>query len=225
VFTCFLRISEQTAIIFLYSINWLVFVTETECVYCAVRTERLTVIHVTFHIELVRPRLRRLIAGLSPRRPRFDHMSVHVRCVMDKVALGRRFLRIFLFSLSVSLHKCLSICCSYQNERTKFGNVAKINYLSKIGDHYTNMHHDFFLPSDVQKIKKLTSGRKHTPSETDVLAKGFRDHTSSPRLWTCPIIITEALDTSKDDIQLTVIWPWLTVTWPWADRDLIVSWQ
>ena len=34
----FLWISEQTAIISLYNINWLVFITETECVYCAVRT-------------------------------------------------------------------------------------------------------------------------------------------------------------------------------------------
>ena len=35
---CFVWISEQTAIISLYSINWLVCITETECVYCAVRT-------------------------------------------------------------------------------------------------------------------------------------------------------------------------------------------
>ena len=35
---CFIWIWEQTAIISLYSINWLVFITETECVYCAVRT-------------------------------------------------------------------------------------------------------------------------------------------------------------------------------------------
>jgi len=38
VFMCFMWISEQTAIISLYSINWLVCVTETECVYCGVRT-------------------------------------------------------------------------------------------------------------------------------------------------------------------------------------------
>ena len=38
VFMCFVWIWEQTAIISLYSINWLVFITETECVYCAVRT-------------------------------------------------------------------------------------------------------------------------------------------------------------------------------------------
>jgi len=36
---CFVWISEQTAIISLYNINGLVFITETECVYCAVRAE------------------------------------------------------------------------------------------------------------------------------------------------------------------------------------------
>ena len=36
---CFVWVSEQTAIISLYSINWLVCITETESVYCAVRTE------------------------------------------------------------------------------------------------------------------------------------------------------------------------------------------
>ena len=34
----FMCIWEQTAIISLYSIDWLVFITETECVYCAVRS-------------------------------------------------------------------------------------------------------------------------------------------------------------------------------------------
>jgi hypothetical protein len=44
VFMCFVWISKQTAIISLYSINWLVFITETECVYCAVRTGYLSVL-------------------------------------------------------------------------------------------------------------------------------------------------------------------------------------
>ena len=38
VFMCFVWISEQTAIISLYNINWLVFITKLESVYCAVRT-------------------------------------------------------------------------------------------------------------------------------------------------------------------------------------------
>ena len=43
-------ISEQTAIISLYNINWLVCITETECVYCAVRTGCLYKIWVNFVI-------------------------------------------------------------------------------------------------------------------------------------------------------------------------------
>jgi hypothetical protein len=36
---CFVWISEQTAIISLYSINWLICIIETESVYCAARAE------------------------------------------------------------------------------------------------------------------------------------------------------------------------------------------
>jgi len=46
VFVCFVWIREQTAIISLYSINWPVCITETESVYCAVRTGSLYVIHI-----------------------------------------------------------------------------------------------------------------------------------------------------------------------------------
>jgi hypothetical protein len=48
VFMCFVWIWEQTAINSLYSINWLVCITQTECVYCAVRTEHLTFNNSTF---------------------------------------------------------------------------------------------------------------------------------------------------------------------------------
>ena len=46
--------------------------------------------------------LRRLFADLSPRRPGFDTRSVHVGFVVDRVALGRVFLRVFRFC-SVSI--------------------------------------------------------------------------------------------------------------------------
>jgi hypothetical protein len=48
VFMCFVWIAEQTAIISLYSINWLIFVTETDCVYCAVRIGSLYTASLTF---------------------------------------------------------------------------------------------------------------------------------------------------------------------------------
>ena len=40
-FMCFVRISEQTVTFALYCMNWLVFITEMESVYCAVRIESL----------------------------------------------------------------------------------------------------------------------------------------------------------------------------------------
>ena len=49
VFMCFVWTSEQTAIISLYSINWLVCITETEGVYCAVRTGSLYIILRSAH--------------------------------------------------------------------------------------------------------------------------------------------------------------------------------
>jgi hypothetical protein len=48
VFMCFVWIAEQTAIISLCSVNWLVFITEMGCVYCAVRTGYLNKIQVIF---------------------------------------------------------------------------------------------------------------------------------------------------------------------------------
>jgi hypothetical protein len=42
--------------------------------------------------------LRRLLAGLSPQRPRFDPRLVHVRLVVDEVALGQVPLSVFQFS-------------------------------------------------------------------------------------------------------------------------------
>ena len=52
VFMCFVWISEQTAIISLYNINWLVFINETECVYCAVRTGSSNVTQVKPYLQI-----------------------------------------------------------------------------------------------------------------------------------------------------------------------------
>ena len=54
VFMCFVWIWEQTAIISLYSINWLVCITETECVYCAVRTGCSIIIRVKMLIFVLK---------------------------------------------------------------------------------------------------------------------------------------------------------------------------
>ena len=51
----FVWISEQTAINSLHSINWLVCMTQTESVYCAVRTGCLTKIKVTLSLFFQTP--------------------------------------------------------------------------------------------------------------------------------------------------------------------------
>jgi len=53
-FMCFVWISEQTAIISLYSINWLLFIPETESVYCAVRTGYLTITQVNIILYMAK---------------------------------------------------------------------------------------------------------------------------------------------------------------------------
>jgi hypothetical protein len=57
VFVCFVWIWEQTAIISVFSIKRLVFITEAECVYCAERIEYLCIILLMYYIGFVEPRI------------------------------------------------------------------------------------------------------------------------------------------------------------------------
>ena len=90
--TCFMWISEQTGINSLDSINWLVFITEKKCVYCAVRTGYSYIIQVRFSLS------RRWVTGLPPRKLGFDPRLDYVRFVVDKVTLGRVSLQVIVFS-------------------------------------------------------------------------------------------------------------------------------
>jgi len=76
--------------------NWLIFRWKYTLFLCEVRPE--TIYHVDeicAHPQAV-PWLRRLRAGLSPRRLVFDASSVHVRFVIDKAALGQVSVRLYL---------------------------------------------------------------------------------------------------------------------------------
>ena len=52
VFVWFVWMSEQTAIISVYSINWFVIITETESFYCAVRTKCITMTQVYLSLSV-----------------------------------------------------------------------------------------------------------------------------------------------------------------------------
>jgi hypothetical protein len=71
-----------------------------------VRDYREKLCHIGYDISgnagLAVPWLKRLVAGLSVRKPRFAPSLVHVGFVVDKVALEQGFLRVLQFS-SVSI--------------------------------------------------------------------------------------------------------------------------
>jgi hypothetical protein len=87
---------------------------------------------------LVMPWIRRLVAGLSLRRPDFYPSSAHVKFAVEKVALRLCFLGRFWFSLvsaipstfhnSLHLHVTLRI---------------KKNGISEMGDHWTGKYLHF----------------------------------------------------------------------------------
>jgi hypothetical protein len=53
------------------------------------------------------PQLRRLVASFPPRRPGFEHRSVHVEFMVDKVALGHVFSEYFDLPCQFSFHRLL----------------------------------------------------------------------------------------------------------------------
>jgi hypothetical protein len=65
------------------------------------------------------PSLRRLVAGLSPQRPGFDPGSVHVRFVVDKLALGQVF----------SPSTLVFLCQFYSTGAPLHRNMEKTNHL------------------------------------------------------------------------------------------------
>ena len=75
VFMCFVWISEQTAIISLYSINWLVCITEMESVYCAVRAEALYTVRC--HSCVSSCYVRKATAASSPQLYRLSSPHTH----------------------------------------------------------------------------------------------------------------------------------------------------
>ena len=99
VFVCFVWIWEQTAFISLYSINWLVFITEAECVYCAVRTGSLTQTDTFWYLKGLN--------NLFTLLPSLRHGSSSKTLL--KFRSSAVFLPKLIFSNDFKLYVCLSI--------------------------------------------------------------------------------------------------------------------
>ena len=87
VFMYFVWISEQTAIISLYSVNWLVCITKTECLLRG--TDWMFIHNSGWRLLTAVSCLRQLRACILPRNSGFDSRPVHVRSVVHKVVLGQ----------------------------------------------------------------------------------------------------------------------------------------
>ena len=112
---CFVWIWEQTAIISLYNINWLVCITETECVYCAVRTGSL---YNSGHLKclMALPLFLQSVAGLSLRWTWCIPRPVHMLSVVGNLVLDHWNISCpvaSLFPLPVSFHQCSTLISFY----------------------------------------------------------------------------------------------------------------
>ena len=116
------RLSGQTAIIYLYSITRLIFVTETECVYCAVRTVSLSIVQVIDDAFS-----RRLLTAEALVRFQVSPCEI----CGGKSGTGTRFFSQY-FGFTCRRHSTdascssSSLCRPYQRDRrTKPGNLPK----------------------------------------------------------------------------------------------------
>ena len=157
-FICFIWIWEQTAIISLYNINWLVCITETECVYCVVRTGYLNVIWVicfiwiseqTAFISLYNINRLAFITRTEcvycavqnePLKTIQVSFCLHVRFVVDQVSLEQSFLQILLLCtvsiIQPMLHTRICLHAAPRERLAKSGNI-KTAMISAVGQQPT----------------------------------------------------------------------------------------
>ena len=125
VFICFLWISEQTAIISLYNINWLVCITETECVYCAVRTGSLYIILRSAHtaVFICFVWISEQTAIISLYNINWLVCITETECVYCAVRTG------YLYIILRSAQTAVFICFVWISEQTAIISLYNINWL------------------------------------------------------------------------------------------------
>jgi len=156
---CFVWISEQTAIISLYSINWLVFITETDSVYCAVRTESLYIIQGN-----ARSVVNKVALGKAPPPPSISVfpwpefrveiccqiIKLFVKCVLVVTEKLDRYYDYYEVSYKDSPRQYKSsntpysssaTCCSYHKDKSaKPRNLQKSNSIREIWAQWTKQY-------------------------------------------------------------------------------------
>ena len=141
-FMCCLWIWEQTAIISLYNINWLVFITETECVYCVVRTGSLCIVQVELKSWMAEAVSRRRLTAEAQVR---SQASTHEICGGHS-GTGTHFSpSTSCFPLSVSFHQRSILIVIYMilSREGRTGEVWESSYSNgfpEIGECWTETY-------------------------------------------------------------------------------------
>jgi hypothetical protein len=120
----FVWIWEQTAIISLYSINWLVFITEKESVYCAVRTGCLYVIQVICSVWISEQ-----TAIISLCSINWLVFITETECVYCAVRTGYLYIARLTFSESTLCQTTVFMCFMWIWEQTAIISLYSINWL------------------------------------------------------------------------------------------------
>ena len=121
VFMCFVWISEQTAIISLYNINWLVFINEPQCVYCAVGSESINIIQANFSLYSdtnVRPHDRDLLPLFARALSHYPQSAVGRKDHDRHIALSGRVPSVNTSS-QWPPHPYTPAACSWAHQETK----------------------------------------------------------------------------------------------------------
>ena len=134
---CFVWIWEQTAIISLYSINWLVFITETECVYCAARTGSLYTASLTFNNSTFRPHsvfmcfvwLSQQTAVISLYNINWLVFITETDCVYCAARTGSLYTASLAFNNSTFRPHSVFMCFVWISQQTAIISLYNINWL------------------------------------------------------------------------------------------------
>ena len=182
---CFVWIWEQTAIIFLYSINWLVCITETECVYCAVRTGSLYIIQVMCFVWIWEQTAIIFLYSIN-----WLVCITETECVYCAVRTGSLYIiQVMCF---VWIWEQTAIISIYSINRLVLATSAKwwkatISFfmpvrlpvrMEQLGSHWTNFHEIWYFSMVFQYVKKFQVSLKS--------AKNNRHFTCRPmyiHLW------------------------------------------
>jgi hypothetical protein len=157
-------------------------------------------------------RIRWLVTGLSPRRPRYTPRSVHAGFVVDKVAEGQTFLQVLQFSLSISFH-CNSSCSQIIRE---MNNRPVGGHSSETPSHPINMSNKSGAPLCRNEDVSWLTGRLEKRETTPLSGEAMLPHVRLERQCYHTSVWRGNATTPPSGEAMLITTKWEPVTYPCA---------